>query len=204
MIYLLMFIVLLVVVGLLQMDGLWGNILNLFNVILAGVVAVNFFEPLAQALDKAVPRGTFLWDFPVLWGLFAISLIIFRVSCDFVSPKKVKFPNLVEMIGNYFVAVWVAWLVMCFTLFSLHTAPLAKNPFFGGFQPESRMFLGLAPDRVWLGFSQQLSEGAFTRGGTPAEGSGVLPHSFDPQSKFMPVYNTRRKSCETTTSLLIE
>ena len=60
----------------------------------------------------------------------------------------------VEVAGGLICGGVVGWLMVCFTLFSLHTAPLA--PFFmkGGFNPGSNMFFGTAPDRGWARFAQ--------------------------------------------------
>ena len=44
---------------------------------------------------------------------------------------------------------------------TLHTAPLARHFLGGAFQrePDSKMFFGLAPDRVWLAWVHRESKG---------------------------------------------
>jgi hypothetical protein len=80
---------------------------------------------------------------------------------------------------------------------TLHTAPLARNFLFEGFKTKTdeRMFLGLAPDRQWLGFVQKESLGAFCRLTTPEEWTKEK-YVFDPHASFMPNYATRRASVE--------
>ena len=84
--------------------------------------------------------------------------------------------------------------MVCFLMMTLHTAPLARN--FAGdyFQPEQHMFLGLAPDRQWLGFTQRMSLGSFCRSGTEKEANEKTV--FDSQAQFMPKYATRRAELE--------
>ena len=38
-------------------SGLWGNLIMVFNVILAALIATNYFEPLAGWLDGRWPAG---------------------------------------------------------------------------------------------------------------------------------------------------
>jgi hypothetical protein len=65
------------------------------------------------------------------------------------------------------------------------------------------MMLGFAPDRQWLGFTQKMSLGPFSRNLTPAEqdqsayGKASAPDeqslaAFDRQAEFLPKYATRR------------
>jgi hypothetical protein len=91
---------------------------------------------------------------------------------------------------------------------TLHTAPLGRS-FMLDFQPEKRMFLGLAPDHRWLAFVQNLSLGSFCRTATGEQLSGqqygVRDEDqewertlcvFDRNAEFMPKYATRRALLE--------
>ena len=53
--------------------------------LLAMMLAFNYFEPLAAMLDGMEPSYTYLWDFLALWGLFAISFGLLRVVTDMLS-----------------------------------------------------------------------------------------------------------------------
>ena len=58
----------------------------------------------------------------------------------------------------------IGWVMVGFTLASLHAAPLAQYPLLGSFQPQNSMFFGmLAPDREWLGFTKYQSSGPYCR-----------------------------------------
>ena len=86
-------------------------------------------------------------------------------ATDSLSRYRVRFRMPVEHTGRVVFAAWTGWVILCFVVFSLHTAPLARSPFRGGFaqEPLSNNFVGLAPDRIWLGFMQSRSEGALSR-----------------------------------------
>jgi hypothetical protein len=193
----LLFIILLATVGVLYTDGLWSNMVRLINVVTAGLLAFNFFEPVARWLDDWNSSYTYFWDFLSLWVLFAVMMTILTLATNQVSKVKVRYIKLADQIGGAFFAVWIGWVLVCFTLASLHTAPLAKNFLFGGFLTgnEERMFLGFAPDRQWLGLMQKESMGAFARSATPEE-EKQEKFVFDPGADFMPNYAARRDALE--------
>ncbi len=146
-------------------SGLWTNTLVLINTVTAGLIAFGFFEPLAGFLDKQMSSYTYLWDFLSLWLLFALAMGGMRSVTDLLSKVKVKFRRPVDQIGGILMACLVGWVMVCFTTASLHTAPLARNFLFENFQPDSRMYMGLSPDRKWLAFVGMVSRGSFYHGG---------------------------------------
>jgi uncharacterized membrane protein required for colicin V production len=175
-------------------EGMWGNAIRLINVVTAALLATNFWEPTARWLESQGPSFTYAWDFLALWGLFGVFMVVFRLATDFLSRVKVRFLNVADRIGSVFLAVLVGWVMVCFTTMTLHTAPLARNSWAGEFQPEKKLFRGLAPDRVWLGFMQKLSYGAFCHLGTELESNEETV--FDPRGEFLPKYATRRANLE--------
>ncbi len=141
--------------------GVWSNVIRLFNTITAGLLAVNYFEPLADLLDGFDSSYQYLTDFLSLWAIFAVSAGLLRAITDAISRVKVKFIKQVDLGLGIFFACWTGWIMVGFTAMTLHTAPLARD--FLGFQPtpKSAMFLGfLEPDRMWLGFARKESLGA--------------------------------------------
>jgi len=151
-------------VGFLYNEGMWGNAIRLVNVVTAALLATNYFEPAAQVLEDWFPSFTYFVDFLALWGLFAVLLAVLLAATDWVSRVKVRF---VPIVKRNFLS------------------------FMGGFQPEQRMFFGLAPDRQWLAFTQKMSRGSFSRsGGRPDE------NVFDRRGEFMPKYASRRTNLE--------
>lgn len=195
-------------VGFLYTEGMWSNAVRLVNVITAALLATNFWEPAAGWLEGFNSTYTFFWDFLALWGLFALFMLAFRGMTDAVSRVKVRFPKAVDTAGGCVFAAGVGWVMVCFIMMTLHTAPLAKNFLFGSFQSDQRMFFGLAPDRQWLGFAQRQSLGTFSRlltqeemdqkpygaGGGPAWQDDLAV--FDRGARFIPKYLARRVSME--------
>jgi uncharacterized membrane protein required for colicin V production len=191
----LMFVILLATVGVLYTDGLWSNAVRLINVVTAGLLAMNFFEPVARWLDDWNASYTYVWDFLSIWTLFIVFMVIFSQITNHVSKVQVRYIKVADQIGGIFLSLWIGWIMVCFTMTTLHTAPLARNFLFNGFQPQERMVLSFAPDRQWLGFMQKESQGAFARSATPEE-EKKEKFVFDPDAAFMPNYNARRETLE--------
>ena len=61
------------------------------------------------------------------------------------------------------------------------------------------MFLW-APDRKWLGFMQQTSQGSFARTVNPGK---TTQHVFDPDGTFILTYGARRGVLETLPALRV-
>jgi hypothetical protein len=177
-------------------SGLWSNTLTLINVVTSALLATNYFEPLAGWFDKLYPPGTYAYDFAAIWLIFGVSMMALRAATDVASKVKVRFLQPVDQAGSYLFACWIAWVMVCFTTMTLHTAPLARNFLGGAFQPEpdSRMFFGLAPDRLWLSWVHKESKGSFCRL------RQLVP--FDAQGDFILRYGSRREEFEKQMSLL--
>lgn len=185
----LMLVILAACIGVLYPEGLWSNAVRLVNVVTAGLVATNFFEPLARLIEgwgEWFASATYFWDFLSLWILFAVTMIVMRLATDMISRVKVKFLKVVDRAGGALFAACVGWVMVCFVMATLHTAPLAQNFLFGGFDPSRRMLL-VGPDRMWLGFVQHVSKGSLARS---------EPAVFDPDNQFMNKYNDRRGALE--------
>ena len=173
-------------VGFLYTEGMWSNAIRLINVVTAALLATNFWEPVARVLENSVSKPfSYGWDIVALWGLFSVFMVVLSVLTAYASRVKVRFLGIADRIGGIAFAVLVGYVMVCFTTMSLHTAPLAKNFMGGGFNPEKRMFMGLAPDRQWLQFAEWVSKGSFSRW-SPG-------HVFDPGHEFIPRYAARRE-----------
>ena len=192
-------------VAALYTEGMWGNAIRLINVITAGLLATNYWEPAARWLEgfnENFSTFTYLWDFLAFWGLFAGFMIVFRLLTDRISRVKVRFLKLADRIGSVFFAMWIGWVMICLTAMSLHMAPMGRDFFFGSFVPEQRARGILCPEIKWLGFVQKQSRGALCRTASeqdiknvPAWGEDKT-RTFDPRGEFMPKYATRRARLE--------
>ncbi|HTQ38508.1 MAG TPA: CvpA family protein [Pirellulales bacterium] len=182
-------------------EGMWGACLMFCNTLMAAVLASNLFEPVANRLEGMWPGLTYFCDFIAVWLVFVVSLVVFRLSTDLFSRHRMRFKKVVDVTGGVIFAIGVGWIMVQFTLFTMHLAPLERN--FLGFQesPETRMFFGLGPDRNWLAFMHEISSGsALSR--TPSPGDPDA-HVFDPRGDFILRYGQRRKDFEAQTSLSV-
>ncbi|MDX1962222.1 MAG: hypothetical protein SFX18_03650 [Pirellulales bacterium] len=178
------------VIMLSALGGLWDNLLTWINIILAGLIATNYFEPFAIWIDSMI--GTdYAWysDLMAFWILFAGTMGLLRAVTDTISTVRVRFRKPVEVAGSIIFAALCGWTLVCLTTFSLHLAPLAVNSFGGAFQerPETNnMFFGTGPDFLWLSFAHRQSR--------PDSGpiSVDEQHIFDPQGLFRLKYGLRR------------
>ena len=100
MLNLVLFLIFVICVAALWFQGLWSNAITLINMLLAMMLAFNYFEPLATMLDGMERSYTYLWDFLALWGLFAICYGLLRALTDMLSRKRVAFDFWVETVGR--------------------------------------------------------------------------------------------------------
>jgi len=180
-------------------EGLWSAAIAVLNVLLAASFATAWFESAVALLEPRLPSYGYLLDFICIWGLFAVILLALREVSDRVSATKVKFRRPVEMFATPVVAAIAAWIVVCFTAATLHTAALPRD--FIQATPEARMFFGLAPDRRWL---------QWVRGSTLHGPFGRPDHAFDTDtvakgtgSDFIIRYAVRRKRLEAEPELRV-
>jgi hypothetical protein len=203
MLTLILFIVMLVCVAMCWNEGLWGNAITLVNVILSALVAVNYYEPLAAFIEDQMASYTYMWDFVSIWLIFVVVMSLLRAVTDKLSRTKVRFKMPVEQAGRVILALVIGYAMLSFTAMTLHMAPLGEKPFRGGFGriqetangPRSaNYFLGLSPDRHWLGALQYVSgeHGPLSRWAV----FGWKKRPFDPESRFIFKYAARRKKLE--------
>lgn len=190
-----LFVILAAAVALLFREGLWSNAVGLVNVVTAGLAATNYFEPVSRYLGDVVPYMDYNWDVLVLGVIFGLTYLVLSLVAAQLSKYQVRFHPLLDRIGSPLLALWIGWVTVCFVTFALHTSPLARNFLKESFQPEQRMFFGLAPDRQWLAFVTQLSDGGGW-GTNETDETGRVTSAFDPQGVFMLKYASRRQWLE--------
>lgn len=201
----LLIVVMLVCIAMLWNEGLWGNAIALINIVVAALIATNYFEPLAAFLDSQMQSYTYLWDFLSIWLIFAVTFGILRTVTDRLSRTRVHFKKPVEHVGRVVLAIAAGYVMVTFTCMTLHTAPLPEQPFGGAFHSPAgekelpHYFLGMAPDRQWLAFVH--SRSAPGNSGAPGALSrwavfGWKKRQFDPDGRFIFKYGARRRKLE--------
>jgi hypothetical protein len=163
-------ILLLVIIGVVTYcvasEGPWGAASTFVAVILAGLVAMNYFETVA-GLFPATIEWQARADIIALLGLFAAGVTGLRMGAEYLMPTQVEVHPLAYDAGRWGFGALSGFVTAAIVLTSLHTAPLPRE--FLGFTAERNNFFELggvenAPDRLWLAFTQHASENIFTTG----------------------------------------
>lgn len=167
-------------------EGMWSNCLTLVSVLMSALIAMNYWEPLADFAETKMPTYTYVIDYLCMWLVFFLSIAVFRALTAGLSRTQVRFIPPIEQTGRVVSVFLIGWIMVCFTLSSLHTAPLARTAIRGSFQenPMSNNFLGLAPDRMWLGYVQHRSKGAL---------ANPSVRVFDEKGDYIFKYGERRR-----------
>lgn len=147
---------------LVAVDGPWNAILAFFSVIFGGLLAMNFFEPLAGLIAAQSRDMADRADFISLVGLFALFVFLIRLGLEQVAPSNIELPDLAYKIGSWGFGFATAYVTVAVLCTSLHTAPMPRK--FLGFAPERKNLIGItAPDIQWLAFTQHVTENVFAR-----------------------------------------
>ncbi len=161
-------------------EGAWSAGVTFLSVVIAGLLAMNFFEPAAALLGSNLPAYDSKMDMVALVGIFALSVFLLRLAGERMVPTYVQVHGTLDNVGRWVFGFGAGYVTMAFLLTALHTATVPRE--FLGFTPERPNLLGMAaPDRQWLGFTQYVTEHAFGRQdlaflmGAPAG----TPHAFD-------------------------
>ena len=159
-------------------DGPWNAVLTFFSVIFGGLLAMNFFEPLAIFITRQIPSQEARADIISLLGLFTVFVFLIRLGLEQISPTNLDLPDIAYKIGQWGFGLATAYVTMAIILTSLHTAPLPRK--FFGFTPERKNFLGVSsPDVQWLGFTQHVTEHVFARRYIDRQKQQVAFRNFD-------------------------
>ncbi|MCA9296521.1 MAG: CvpA family protein [Phycisphaerales bacterium] len=80
-------------------QGFLSAMLHLLAVILAGAVALGFWEPLASVMIRGNSFDQYAYGVSLIL-LFAVALLIFRVASDKIAGANVSVPRAVDLIGG--------------------------------------------------------------------------------------------------------
>lgn len=191
------------IVGSLARDGLWSNLITLCSVIIAAILATNYFEPVADILSGLIPQAVHFWGVLSVGIVFVISYILIRAITIKLSRFRVRFHPPVDNFGGVAVAALTGWTAICFVAFTLHLAPLGRTFLRDSFDPETKMFFGTAPDRLWLAFMHKLTNGG-PLGRNVENEEGEITSAFDPKAEFMIKYASRRAWLDKQKSNFVE
>ena len=187
-----------IVAGLSAKQGLWSSAINVINVTMAAILATNFFEPLATLADA--PGSMYMLDAIMLWAVFGVSYIVLRLITQSLSDHEVLFIKPVDLAGRAILGIWCGWIFVCFTAFTMMTAPIGAQPMGAWENPTAKSFLVFTPEQMWLAFAQSRSMGALSNSnsGAPLHPQDATTGSqvFDSNAEYTFKYFSRRKQAD--------
>ena len=157
-------------------QGMWGAAIMFVNILFGGLVAFNFYEPMAQVMVDNV------WDFGgyidcfCLGGLFTLTVLLLRLLTDYLSPQMVKFHPLLDFLGRVVFGLATGALTVGILLTFVEAAPVQKKVF-GTISADCAAPFGLALDHLWLSSFEHMTRGS--QGGALARGGRRLVFGTD-------------------------
>ncbi|MDD3587199.1 MAG: hypothetical protein PHQ75_08445, partial [Thermoguttaceae bacterium] len=93
--------VLLSILAFCRNDTIWGTLIKMFNVFFATMVAVNFFEPVANMFDGFMSAMAYYNDMIAFFLIFCVTMEILVEISNRLSKVNVAFSAKTNLIGNY-------------------------------------------------------------------------------------------------------
>ena len=185
-------------------NGLFSSVAMLIKVVIAGLVAFNFFEPIADFLDPVFQNNILAGseDLISLLVLFSVTLFILRLFTNQLAPEMIEEHGALQHFGAGGVGVVTGYLLAGFLTCALQTLPIDEN--FMGFEPRNPSEPGYRsfcpPDRVWLVLMRHAGAYPFTWNEEPRpEGASAVERyaTFDRNATFELRYLRYRRHTET-------
>lgn len=184
-------IVMFVVGYAMMVEGVFGAFTVFVNVLIAGLIAFNFWEPLASYLEPnffdTVLQG--YEDAFCLTGIYWLALVLLRVATTQFAPAEIEMHPVAQRAGGALFGILAGYLVSGFLLCVFQTLPW--NVRFIAFDPdykEADVTRSYIPsDRVWLALMNRAGRYGF---------SGE-EETFDPQGTFELRYARYRRIDQT-------
>ena len=196
---LLLFVIFLACLAMAIREGLWSNALMFFNVLLAAILATNYFEPVADYFDQMLDAKEHSWryfmDFAALWAVFARR----SSSCGWprTSSVECKFGSSCPSNGpaGYSLPAGSAGSWSASPPSRLTFRPLARNFLYGAFQDTLEIDIlraGAGPE--WPAYMHTMSVDGFFRGPRPGGRSRPRDERVRSRGGFYP--EIRGSACQ--------
>lgn len=136
----------------LMSEGLWGAALMFFNVLFGGIIAFNFYEPLARLVDST-GIGWGFSDTLCLLGIFIVATLLLRLATETLAPSMVRFPTPIYHAGRVLFGLAASIVTVAIILLGFETAPVHKKVFHV-IDYKTKPPFGMGLDRQFLAFFQ--------------------------------------------------
>jgi hypothetical protein len=164
-------------------EGLFTACLMCINVIGAGLIAFNFWEPLANLMDPAL-RG--FEDALCLVLLFCVSLGALRTLTNLAVATEVEFPIAVQRGGGALFGALTGYLVTGFIVCVMQTLPFHQNfsYFDAKYEKDDVVRRFLPSDRVWLAMMHHAGLSSLRRGETTFDEHGSYEQRYQRHRRY--------------------
>jgi len=108
-------------------EGLWSNTIALVSVLVCGISAILFGVPLGAyvaAQVKAGDESVWAFVFGIVWVVFAVSILVFRLLAEKASGVRMKFVPQLDMIAGPLMGLLLAVMFTSFTALTLLRMPI--------------------------------------------------------------------------------
>ncbi len=150
-------------------EGLMTAFAMCVNVLLAGVLAFNFWEPIADLLDPAFNDtiAVGIEDGLAMMLVFLPSLMLLRWATNSLASTQLEYPPILYRGGSVVCGLLTGYLLSGFLICVIQTLPLQRDflgfePYKPGESPTLRKIL--PPDTVWLATMHRLSGASLSTG----------------------------------------
>jgi hypothetical protein len=170
-------------------EGVFTACTMFVNTLIAGLVAFNFWEPIADMLDPNF-ADYFLHGYEdciVLVALFAVTLGILRMITNAICRTEMEYPQWLRRGGGFLFGMATGYIVCGFLLCVLQTLPWHEefmffpSPSKMAAEPRKGLSRVLPPDLVWLAMMNRA--GAYTFANNQDENPLAEASDFKPYYK---------------------
>ncbi len=192
-------------------NGLFSSFAMLIMVLISGLVAFGFFEPLADLLDPVFQNNALSGceDMIVMVLLFAATLFVLRLATTYLNTEMIDEHGHLQHLGAMAVGLLTGYFLAGFLICAMQTLPLDVD--FLGFEPREANEVNdrpyrpfYPPDRVWLSMMRQASAGSFSwkdERDPKTEAAVDRYVTFDREGTFELRYMRYRRNTETRPAL---
>ncbi|HEV3257573.1 MAG TPA: CvpA family protein [Gemmataceae bacterium] len=179
-------------------EGLFTASVMCCNVLAAGLVAFNFFEPISGWIEGQ-STGFEYADALCLIVLFWLTLGLLRLATNSLAPLQIEFPPALQSVGGAALGLVLGYLVSGFLVCFFQTLPWNQHfmNFDGTYKPKQGLRDYLPPDRVWLALMHRAGTYAFANYRDPdaPEDAPLVDRyiTFDQQGSFEIRYTRYRR-----------
>jgi hypothetical protein len=163
-------------------EGVFSAAVIFFCTILGGLIAFNYYEPVAGLLARNLSFLVGYEDIIAILGIFALAVTGLRLVTEQIAPTMVELPDIVHRGGGLIIGAATGWVLSGILICAFQTLPWHQN--FWGYDYKSEKGNGWNSDRYWLAYVHRATGSIF---------ESAPPERFDPGASFTIRYHDFRR-----------